>query len=208
MDALQASPSAQPPGPGAVAPLNDVDAVEAALARRIAAAPPGTAGDAEAELYRLLAPRARRFGLRHLRDEHAAADLMQQVMALTIEQLRSGRLREPERVVSFVLGACRLTVTGQRRGERRREELLQRYADSLPMADLHVEPRLDHARVADCLGRLAERERSVLVMSFYDDQPAGAVGQHLGLSAGNVRVLRHRGIEKLRRCVDAGRRAA
>lgn len=183
------------------------DSPEVHAARRIAAAAPGEAHEAEAELYRLLAPRARRYGLRHLRDAHAAADLMQQVMALTIEQLRSRQLREPERVLSFVLGACRLTVMDQRRGERRREDLLQRYADALPIADLHIAPRLDEQRVADCLERLPERERSVLVMTFYDDQPSDAVGLQLGLSAGNVRVIRHRGIDKLRRCVDAGRRA-
>jgi len=184
------------------------DARVASAARRIADAAPGAAREAEAELYRLLAPRARRYGLRHLRDAHAAADLMQQVMALTIEQLRSGQLREPERVLSFVLGACRLTVMDQRRGERRREDLLQRYADGVPIADLHIAPRLDQQRVADCLERLPERERSVLVMSFYDDQPSEAVGQELGLTAGNVRVIRHRGIDKLRRCVDAGRRVS
>jgi len=184
------------------------DTPEARAARRIAAAAPGEARDAEAELYRLLAPRARRYGLRHLRDADAAADLMQQVMMLTIERLRSGTLREPDRVVSFVLGACRLTVTDQRRGERRRDDLLQRYGDDLAVADPSTAPRLDHQRVADCLERLAERERSVLVMTFYDDQPSEAVGRHLGLSAGNVRVIRHRGIDKLRRCVDAGRRAA
>ena len=186
----------------------DGDSPEAQAARRIAAAAPGGARDAEAELYRLLAPRARRFGLRHLRDAHAAADLMQHVMTLTIEQLRSGRLREPERVLSFVLGACRLTVMDQRRGERRREDLLQRYADALTIADLQIAPRLDHQRLADCLERLPERERSVLVMTFFDDQPSDAVGQELGCSAGNVRVIRHRGIDKLRRCVDSGRRAA
>ncbi|RPH65745.1 MAG: sigma-70 family RNA polymerase sigma factor [Burkholderiales bacterium] len=183
-----------------------VDSPEARVARRIAGSAPGEARDAEAELYRLLAPRARRYGLRHLRDAHAAADLMQQVMALTIEHLRNGQLREPERVLSFVLGACRLTVMDQRRGERRREDLLQRYADAVPMADLCIAPRLDHQRVADCLERLPERERSVLVMTFYDDQSSESVGRQLGLSAGNVRVIRHRGIDKLRRCVDAGRR--
>ncbi len=188
------------------APAFAADSPEARAARRIADAAPGLAREAEAELYRLLAPRARRYGLRHLRDAHAAADLMQQVMALTLEQLRSGRLREPERVLSFVLGACRLTVMDLRRGERRREDLLQRYADVLTIADLHVAPRLDHERVADCLERLPERERSVLVMSFYDDQTAEAVGRQLGLSAGNVRVIRHRGLDKLRRCVDAGGR--
>ena len=185
------------------------DSPEARAARRIADAAPGVARDAEAELYRLLAPRARRYGLRHLRDAHAASDLMQHVMALTIEQLRSGALREPERVLSFVLGACRMTVIDQRRGERRREDLLQRYADDVPsLADLHVAPRLDHQRVADCLERLPERERSVLVLTFYDEQPSEVVGRQLGLSAANVRVIRHRGIDKLRRCVDAGRRAA
>jgi RNA polymerase sigma-70 factor (ECF subfamily) len=185
-----------------------VDSPEARAARRVAESAPGTAREAEAELYRLLAPRARRYGLRHLRDAHAAADLMQQVMALTIEQLRSGRLREPERVLSFVLGACRLTVMDQRRSERRREALRERFADALPIADLNIAPRLDHQRVADCLERLPDRERSVLVMTFYDDQPSQAVGQQLGLSAGNVRVIRHRGIDKLRRCVETGGRVS
>jgi len=45
-------------------------------------------------------------------------------------------------------------------------------------------------------------------MTFFDDQPSEAVGQQLGCSVGNVRVIRHRGIDKLRRCVDPGRRAS
>jgi RNA polymerase sigma-70 factor (ECF subfamily) len=128
-------------------------------------------------------------------------------MALTIEQLRSGALREPERVASFVLGACRMTVADQRRTERRRIDLLERYAGDVPMADIHVAPRLDQHRVADCLDRLPERERSILVMTFYDDAPADRIAGQLGLSAGNVRVIRHRGLDKLRRCVDGGARA-
>lgn len=180
---------------------------EVACARAIAAAGPGGAPAAEAELYRLLAPRARRYGLRHLRDAQAAADLMQHVMTLAIEQLRDGRLREPERVLSFVLGACRLTASDLLRGERRRSDLLQRHADALPMSDIHVAPRLDHQRVTDCLERLPERERAVLVMTFWDDAPSDRVARELGLTSGNVRVIRHRGIDRLRRCVDAGRSA-
>jgi len=182
------------------------DSPEARLARQIAAAAPGEAREAEAELYRLMAPRVRRYGLRHLRDAHAAADLAQQVMVLTIERLRAGEMREPDRVVSFVLGACRMTVMDQRRGERRRDDLLLRYAADVPMAESHGAPRLDQQRVADCLERLPERERTVLVMTFYDDQPSAAVAGQLGLSAENVRVIRHRGIDKLRRCVEPGRR--
>lgn len=184
------------------------DALEARLARRIAESPAGSAREAEAELYRLLAPRVRRYGQRHLRDDHAAEDLMQHVMALAIEKLRAGELREPARIVSFVLGTSRMTVIDMKRSEFRREQLLQRHADDLPAVELPLAPRLDHARVAGCLERLPERERAVLVLSFYDEQPAEAVGRSLGLSAGNVRVLRHRGIDKLRRCVNGGRRVS
>jgi len=42
----------------------------------------------EVELFRRMAPRIRLYGLRHLRDEHAAEDLVQQVLVITIEALR------------------------------------------------------------------------------------------------------------------------
>ncbi len=160
-------------------------------------------------MYRLLAPRVRRYGQRHLRDDHGADDLVQHVMALAIEKLRAGAIDAPERIVSFVLGACRLTVIDQRRAQWRREQILQHHAHEFPLADeAQPAPHLDHQRVAHCLERLPERERAVLVMSFYDEQPAYAVGRLLGITAGNVRVIRHRGIEKMRRCVDSGRSAA
>jgi RNA polymerase sigma-70 factor (ECF subfamily) len=179
-------------------------APEAELARRIAAAAPAIDREAEAALYRLLAPRVRLYGRRHLRDEEEARDLMQHVMVATLEKLRAGELREPARIASFVFGMCRMVTLEMRRGARRREELLEMYAGDLEIADIAVAPRLDEARVAACLERLAERERSVLVLSFYEDEPADRVGAALGLSAGNVRVVRHRAIEKLRECVMGG----
>lgn len=182
-----------------------VDEAESRLAYRIADAAPGSAREAEGELYRLMAPRVRRYGLRHLRDVHAADDLMQQVMAFTIEHLRNEQVREPGRVVSFVFGTCRMTVMQMRRGEQRRQALLESNADMMNIADIAVAPRLDHERVAGCLERLPERERSVLVMTFYEDKPAAEVGGALGLTSGNVRVLRHRGIAKLRDCVKGAR---
>lgn len=183
----------------------DIDR-DAELACRIAQAAPGRADDAEAELYRRLAPRVRRYGLRHLRDAHAAADLMQHVMLLTIEQLRSGQLREPQRVTSFVFGACRMTLLDMRRGSQRREQLLERHGgDMLAIADIAAAPRHDHERVATCLERLSERERAVIVLSFYEERAADEVAGALGLTAGNVRVIRHRSIGRLRDCLGARR---
>jgi RNA polymerase sigma-70 factor (ECF subfamily) len=68
------------------------------------------------------------------------------------------------------------------------------------LVDERSEP-LDTDRLRECLQGLAERDRTVLLMTFYDDQPAQVVGTRLGLSAANVRVVRHRGIERLRRCM-------
>jgi len=175
--------------------------MEAELAQRIAAAAPGVDSAAEAELYRRLAPRVRLYGRRHLRDEDEARDLMQQVMVMAIEKLRAGELREPERIVSFVFGACRMVTLEMRRGDRRRDALLEKYGADLEIADISVAPRLDEARVAACMQRLPERERSVMIMSFYEDEPADRVGAALGLSEGNVRVIRHRAMQRLRDCV-------
>ena len=175
--------------------------MEAELAQRIAAAAPGVDSAAEAELYRRLAPRVRLYGRRHLRDEDEARDLMQQVMVMTIEKLRAGELREPERIVSFVFGACRMVTLEMRRGDRRRDALLEKYGADLEIADISVAPRLDEARVAACMQRLPERERSVMILSFYEDEPADRVGVALGLSEGNVHVIRHRAMQRLRDCV-------
>lgn len=179
---------------------DDVE-TDAALARRIAQASPEPDRAAEAALCRRLAPRVRLYGLRHLRNEAGAADLMQQVMLMLIERLRAGALREPEQLVSFVFGMCRQVVLDQRRGNARRERLLETYGDALLPAETPP-PDPDSARLAHCLERLSERERTVLMLSFYEDMPAEALARELKLSPANVRVIRHRGLERLRACVN------
>lgn len=175
---------------------------DADLARRITAAAPGEALDAETELYRRLAPRVELYGFRHLRAQQAAADLVQQVLVITIERLREGRVREPERLASYVLGICRLVVLDLKRGEARRKRALERYAADVPMAESSSSPRVDLDRLAVCLDRLHERERSVLVLTFYSERSATEVAAELGLSPGNVRVIRHRALGRLRECMS------
>lgn len=170
------------------------------LAQRVSQAAPDTDTEAEAELCRRLAPRVRLYGLRHLGNEASAADLMQQVMLLMIERLRKGAVREPERLASFVFGICRMTVLDQRRGEARRERLLDTYGDVL-LPPEEAAPSLDHDRLANCLEQLPERERTVLLLTFYDEKPAAELASELALSQANVRVIRHRGMERLRDCV-------
>jgi RNA polymerase sigma-70 factor (ECF subfamily) len=178
---------------------------DGALARRIAeagAAAPDSA--AETELYRRLAPRVRLYGLRHLRDRHAAADLVQQVLLMTLERLRAGKVREPERIASFALGACRMTVLEMRRGTRRREALLETWGGAAEAFEAPEPLALDPDRLAGCLEALSERERSVVVLTFFADKQADEVGAELATSGGNVRVIRHRALARLRECMGAG----
>ena len=162
--------------------------------------------NAEAELYRRLAPRVRLYGLRHLRDRHAAADLVQQVMMTTLERLRAGEVREPAKLASYVLGMSRMTVLELRRGAARRAQLLEKWVPaSAEMTDEAAEPRVfEEARLADCLARLAERERTVMLLSFYGDKSADEAGRELALAPGNVRVIRHRALARVRECMGLG----
>ncbi len=179
----------------------DTFVTEADLARCIAQSVPGRATEAETTLYRRYAPRVRLFGLRHLRDAQAAADFMQQVMLVTIDQLRRGRLRDPDKLGSFIFGVCRAIMLELRRGGARRKRILEQYQSDLAAIE-PVEPAaLDGDRVTRCLQDLPERERAVLVMTFYEEKPAHEVAAILGLTPGNVRVIRHRGLMRLRQCI-------
>ena len=171
---------------------------DAEVVRRIGSGPDH---EAESELFRRMAPRVRLYGLRHLRDGHAADDLTQQVLITTLEALRAGRLREPEKLASFVSGTCRMTVLDIRRGAHRKERLLAQFgADLMATAQLSM-PRLDHERLTRCVQTLKERERTVVVMTFYDERTGAEVAGFLGLSEANVRVIRHRAIHQLRECM-------
>lgn len=175
------------------------------LARAVASTPAGDARDAEGELYRRFAPRVRLFGLKYLRDRGAADDLAQQVMLLVIERLRGGEVQNPDQIGSFVLGTCRMMIAGSRRTERRRQALHVRFDSREQAVDAVREDSLDAARLGPCLASLSERDRSVVLLSYYAERTADDIGRSLGMSAGAVRVCRHRALAALRTCVDSRR---
>jgi RNA polymerase sigma-70 factor (ECF subfamily) len=159
-----------------------------ALARRIAGGARGTTDAEEAELYRRFAPRVRLYGRRHLRSEAAADDLAQEVLQLTIERLHAGEVRRPEEIASFILGSSRMMARAERRISRRREALAAQFIDAAAAIAPSSVAALDAPRVASCLRALAERERLVVLLTFYADREAP----------------RHRAMARLRRCVLGG----
>jgi RNA polymerase sigma-70 factor, ECF subfamily len=95
-------------------------------------------------------------------------------------------------------------VLEAKRGTFRREELLRVYGDTPEAVNAPEVRELDEARLALCLAKLPERERSVVILSFYSDEPADAVARELGLTPGNARVIRHRAVARLRDCMNLG----
>ena len=175
-----------------------VDITDADLVQHVAAGDRG----AEEEICRRMAPRVHLYGLRHLRSAAAADDLVQQVLITMLEALRGGRLREPDKLAHFVLGTCRMTVLDLRRRTSRQARLLTEFGAAL-VPDPPPMPQLDSERLARCVQALTERERSVVVLSFYDEHTSAHVAGRLGTSEANVRVIRHRALRQLRICMGA-----
>ena len=94
-----------------------------------------------------------------------------------------------------------MTVLDLRRNAQRRERLLEQFGANLLAPAPSAEPRVDHEQLTRCVQNLKERERTVIVMTFYDEQTAADLAQFLDISEANVRVIRHRAICQLRDCM-------
>lgn len=175
---------------------------DAALLAAIAA---GGAGRREAErvLCRRYAPRVRLYGLRHLRDEGRAHDLVQSVLLGVLEAAREGRVRAPEQLVRFILGTCRNAVLRLRELDRRAEPVGDEVLVAAAGGTEAPRDSVNAAVLLRCLGSLGDRARRVLELSFHEELESEQVAARLGLSRGNVRVIRHRALAALRACLDA-----
>lgn len=172
------------------------DQTDAELARLAAC---GAARAAEAELCARFAPRVRSYGRRHLRSEDGADELVQRVLMVLLEKLRSGGLREPERIASFVLGSARVTALAMRRRQAREQP-----------ADASVELGITHAaepdvvaagHLARCFDALGDRERDTLLGTYYGEQSSEQIARALGVTCDNVRQIRRRAMSHLRQCL-------
>lgn len=177
---------------------------DAELARRVAE----QRGEphAEAALCARFGRRAFLYGRRHLRDDAAAQDLAQDVLITVLAALRDGRVAEPERIGSFMLGTCRLMAVATRRKEQRRAEL--RAGLDVEISVPSVDEGVDLTKLRGCLQQLADREQRMVRMTFHEDCSVDTIARELGLETGNVRVLRHRTLARLRRCIEGTREAA
>jgi DNA-directed RNA polymerase specialized sigma24 family protein len=159
------------------------------------------AGDAaaELELCRRLYPRVRAWAALWVRERADVMDLAQEVLLVVLEALRNGKIEQLDRFHGFVAGACRNLATDWSRGDRRRGALLERFG---PDRSSFVEPPLPAGKtLEDCLGRLSERHRAIVALTYFAEASAEEIAEQLSTTAGNVRVARHRALGQLQDCL-------
>ncbi|MEU1334992.1 SigE family RNA polymerase sigma factor [Streptomyces sp. NPDC005865] len=126
-------------------------------------------------------------------DRHAGEDLLQN--ALVRAAGRWQRIDEPEAYVRRIL--CRQQVSRWRLKWPRRElavaEPPERAAsgDGTSAAELRIVMR-------GALAKLTARQRTVLVLRYFEDLPEAEVAAVLGCSVGTVRSTTHRSLARLR----------
>ena len=77
------------------------------------------------------------------------------------------------------------------------------YLDSSALVKVYL-PEPESARVDRCLATLQPREWRLLLLLFQEGSTPAEAAEMLGTTAGNVRVIRHRALGRLRECVEAG----
>jgi RNA polymerase sigma-70 factor (ECF subfamily) len=173
-------------------------ASDAELALAVMVAGGAGSAAAEAELCRRFGRRVRLYGRSRLRDGAAVDELVQRVMLVVLTKLRAGEVHSPDRIDSFVLGTARMVT---RELARPREQMVELDAE-LPCPLSETRPdALVLLRLGECLKGLAERDRTVVSLTFFHEQNADEVGEALGMDPGNVRVTRHRALVRLRGCM-------
>jgi RNA polymerase sigma-70 factor (ECF subfamily) len=148
--------------------------------------------------------RLRFFAMRRLRDKALAEDVAQETLRRTLESLRAGRVEKPEALPAFLFETARHVCMHRSRSFGREARAYQRVAseseevsgvESDPLAALITDERCEQVR--DCMERLGESDRALLAMSYDESLDAEAIGQRLGITAGAVRVRRHRALARL-----------
>jgi RNA polymerase sigma-70 factor (sigma-E family) len=123
-------------------------------------------------------------------DEHRAADLVQDALERTaLAWRRVENQDDPERYVRRVL--VNLNVSRFRR--LRRERLV---ADAPEI--VHIDPPRGDDELWGLLAALPPRQRTVIVLRFYEDMTETQIATALGCSLGTVKSNSSRAIAKLR----------
>ncbi|WP_329555576.1 SigE family RNA polymerase sigma factor [Streptomyces sp. NBC_00696] len=126
-------------------------------------------------------------------DRYAGEDLLQTALAKAAGRWQ--RIDEPEAYVRQIL--YRQQVSRWRLKWRRRELTVAEPPETRADADASSAAEL-RVVMREALSRLTARQRTVLVLRYFEDLPEADVARLLGCSVGTVRSTTHRSLARLR----------
>jgi RNA polymerase sigma factor (sigma-70 family) len=163
------------------------------------------AGDrpAEEEFVRLFHPRIYALILSRTRNPDAARDLSQEALIAVLIALRTGSLRDLDKLAAFAQGTARNLANNFLRSSslrRSREEaipagLAERVAAPAQMAEAEIAAR--DRLVAEALDGLDAADRDILLMTIVEGRKPGEIATRVGLSPEVVRQRKSRAIRKI-----------
>ncbi len=151
-------------------------------------------------LYDRYFPQIYRFAYSRLKDQSLAEDLTSEVFFKALRNIKrytySGHPFSSW-LYQITLNAVADHYRGQR-GELELDAAVPVASDDAAVVD-EVVRRDRSRRVWAAIDRLPEQQRAALVLKFGEDKKIDEIAQILGKSAGAVKLLLHRGVERLRR---------
>lgn len=165
--------------------------------------------DPEVALAEHYFPRLRIFATRRLGDAAAGEDAAQETLRRVFIALREGRVRDLQALPAYIFEVARHVCFHHVRASRRVAHI------QVPLSDVETVPATEHDPLATlisaervqlvrtALGVLSEEDRELLRLTYVEGLTAEQIGERLGLSAGNVRVRRHRAKQLLKASVTS-----
>jgi RNA polymerase sigma factor (sigma-70 family) len=139
-------------------------------------------------------------------DRHQAEDVVQAVFTALARQ--AGPLRSHPALAGWLVTATRRMARTVQRGERRRRQrehvaMLMDSPATGSASAVPPAPEADWSALApvldDALHELDERDRTAVVLRFFQSQPFAEIGAALGLSANTARMRVDRALDRLQR---------
>lgn len=155
-----------------------------------------------AELATRYLSRLRLFAARRLGDAAAAEDVAQETLRRVLEALRQGRVRDLQALPSYTFETarhlCQHAMRSRRRSDAALNDLIPGTSSGQPVDPLTALVSAERVTaLRRALATLDSSDRDLIRMSFVDGLSADEIGESLGLTAGNVRVRRHRILRRL-----------
>jgi RNA polymerase sigma-70 factor (ECF subfamily) len=136
-------------------------------------------------------------------DRSLSEDLSQETFQLTLEKIRRGEVREPEKLSGFICSLARNLATDHYRRSPRSElvadpEAVELIAESAPSQLDRVLQAEKSKRVRQLLGELSERDREILQRFYIEEEDKDRICADLKLSSLHFNRVLHRARERYR----------